>query len=411
MTKLAKHSLLKNALATSLRVVPMALLLSCGMASAANFGTDLNLTMMPAAGGMGGVGIASPQGVGASVFGNPATLSQFKGTHFMLGGTFYKPDVKAKHNGLGLNWSGDSKAGPYLLPNVAVSHELPNNLTMGVGVSAISGVGSDFRGIEGSLDPLAEIIVFGANAGLAYQINEQFSLGLMTTIGFGLGQAGLVENTASTSGFGLRGTLGATYKQNQTIIGGYIRTPLAIKYDKMVKYDAGAYHNPTFEQPGEIALGISNSSLMDGNLLLEMDVTYKDWNSAESYQDLYDSQTVFNIGAQLTTGAFKWRAGFIHADSPIKKNVGSNVGTIDSLYISALGGNTALNPGLVHYVQAVNTEVIWEDQVTFGLGWDISKNMTLDFHAAVALQRDEQIGTTKVTAGAWQTAAGLSWKF
>ena len=150
---------------------------------------------------------------------------------------------------------------------------------------------------------------------------------------------------------------------------------------------------------------------MKGNLLLELDVTYKDWNSAEAYKDLYDSQTVFSLGTQLTTGAFKWRAGFIHADSPIKKNVGSNVGDIDSLYIAALGGNTPLNPGLTHYVQAVNTEVIREDQVTFGLGWDINKTVTLDFHAAIALKRDEQIGTTKVDAGAWQAGAALTWKF
>ena len=113
----------------------------------------------------------------------------------------------------------------------------------------------------------------------------------------------------------------------------------------------------------------------------------------------------------MKTGDIKWRAGFIHADSPIKKNVGSNVGDIDSLYIAALGGTTAMNPSLTQYVQAVNTEVIWEDQVTFGLGWDISRNTTMDFHASVALKRDEQIGGTKVNAGAWQTGASLSWKF
>ncbi|MFK5987183.1 MAG: hypothetical protein QM479_17385, partial [Pseudomonadota bacterium] len=103
------------------------------------------------------------QDTGTAVFGNPATLSQFKGTQFMLGGIFYKPNVEADHNGLGLSWASESKAGPYLLPNVAVTEEF---------ISAISGVGSDFRGTAGSLDPVAEIIVFGANAGLAYQVNN-----------------------------------------------------------------------------------------------------------------------------------------------------------------------------------------------------------------------------------------------
>lgn len=386
-------------------------LLSASLSMAANFGTDLNLTMMPAAGGMGGVGIASPQGVAAAVFGNPASIHQFKGTHFMLGGTFYHPDVKVEHDGIGLKWSGDSKAGPYLLPNVAATHQISDSLTLGTGISTISGVGSDFRGVRGSLDPLAEIIVFGANAGLAYQVNSHFTLGAMATIGFGLGQAGLVENTASTSGFGIRGTLGASYQINDTTFGAYLRTPLAIEYDNMVKYAESSYHNPTFEQPGEIAIGISNQSLMSGKLLLAMDIVYKDWDSAEGYEDIYDSQTVFAFGAQLRSGPLKWRLGFIHADSPIKKSVGNSVGDIDALYISALGGTVPMNSGLVQYVQAVNTEVIWENQVTLGLGWELNAKTNVDFHASLALERDENIGASKVTASTWQVGAGITWKF
>jgi len=37
-------------------------------ANAANYGTDLNLTMLPATGGMGGVGIANPLEPAAAVF-------------------------------------------------------------------------------------------------------------------------------------------------------------------------------------------------------------------------------------------------------------------------------------------------------------------------------------------------------
>ena len=382
-----------------------------GSAQAANFGTDLNLTMMPAAGGMGGVGIARPQDLGASVFGNPATLAQFKGTQFMFGATFYDVDVSASHDGTttGTAWSGDSDAGPYLVPNVALAQPVSDNTVIGAGLTVVSGVGSDFRGVAGSLDPLAEILVFGANAGVAHRISERLSIGAMATIGMGLGQAGLTGNTASTSNFGIRGTLGLTYEAGPTTFGAYYRSPLAIKYENMVQFSANGFHSPTFEQPQEVGLGIANESLMGGDLLLAADVVWKDWSSAESYQDLYDDQYVFALGAQYSTGPYRFRAGYARVESPIKSNVGSNVGDITSLLVG--GVTVPMNPALTQYVQATNAEVIWEDQVSLGFGMDLTPGITFDAHAGYALKRDEQIGATKVDAGAWQAGVAFTWQF
>ncbi len=380
-------------------------------ANASNYGTDLNLTMMPAAGGMGGVGIAQPQDVGAAVFGNPATLTQYQGTQFMFGATFYDVNVSAEHDGTtsGTPWSADSDAGPYLVPNVALTQSLGSDTVLGAGLTVVAGVGSDFRNVTGSLDPLAEILVFGANAGVAHQFNENLSVGGMLTIGMGLGQAGLNSNTASTSNFGVRGTLGATYEAGDTTIGAYYRSPLAIKYKNMVQYSATQYHSPTFEQPQEVGIGIANKSLMRGDLLLAADVIWKDWSSAESYQDLYDDQYVFAIGAQYSTGPYRIRAGFSHADSPIKNNVGSSVGDITSL---SVGGTTvAMNPALTQYVQATNAEVIWENQATLGFGMDITSNIVVDAHVGYSFERDEQIGATDVDAGAWQAGIAFTWQF
>lgn len=385
--------------------------LAMGGAQAANFGTDLNLTMMPAAGGMGGVGIARPQDLGAAIFGNPATLTQFKGTQFMFGATFYDVDVSASHDGTtsGAAWSGDSNAGPYLVPNVALSQPLSDNTVLGAGLTVVSGVGSDFRGKAGSLDPLAEILVFGANAGIAHRIGGQLTIGAMATVGVGLGQAGLNGNTASTSNFGIRGTLGATYEAGPTTVGVYYRSPLAIKYENMVQFAENGFHSPTFEQPQEVGLGIANESLLGGDLLLAADVIWKDWSGAESYQDLYEDQYVFALGVQYSMGPYRIRAGYAHADSPIKSNVGSNVGNITSLLV---GGATApMNPALTQYVQATNAEVIWEDQVSMGFGMDLTPAVTLDAHAGYSLKRDEQIGATLVDAGAWQAGVALSWQF
>ena len=389
----------------------VSLCLSSGITQAANFGTDLNLTMMPAAGGMAGVGVASSVDTGSAVFGNPATLSEFDSTQFMFGATFYQPEVSAAHDGstTGAAWSGDSEAGPYLIPNIAISQPLSANTVLGLGLTVVGGVGSDFRGINGSLNPLAEILVFGANAGLAHKLNDRWSVGAQATIGMGLGQAGLNNNTASTSNFGFRATLGTTYATGNSVLGAYYRSPLAIEYENMVQYSGNGFHSPTFEQPQEFALGFANTDLLDGRLLISADVILKDWESADSYKDLYENQTIVQLGTQYSTGAVKWRLGFIHTNSPIKDNVGSQVGDIDSLQIGA--ATVLMNPVLTQYVQATNAEVIWEDQLTFGLGWTINPRVTLDSHINVALEREETIGATEIEAGAWQIGTALTWRF
>ena len=57
-----------------------------GMARGQGYGSDLQNVMAPASGGMAGVSVARPQDVPSAIFGNPATLAQFEGTQFTLGG-------------------------------------------------------------------------------------------------------------------------------------------------------------------------------------------------------------------------------------------------------------------------------------------------------------------------------------
>ena len=386
-------------------------LLGPTVAYAANYGTDLNLSMMPAAGGMGGVGIARPQDAGSAVFGNPATLTQYRGTNMMFGATYYHVNVTNTHDGTttGTAWSGDSEAGPYLVPNVAVTQSLGDSTTLGLGLTVVHGVGTDFRGQAGSLDPLAEVLFFGANAGVGYRVNDQLSVGAMATIGFGLGQLGLASITSSTSNFGIRGTLGATYALGDTTLGAYYRSPLSIEFERVVQFAADGFHDVDVEAPQELGLGIANESLMNGRLLLAADVLWKDWSSADTYGDVYDDQTVFAVGAQYTQGPFKWRIGWSHADNPLKSNLGSNIDSVDSIFLG--GATVPLNPTLVQYVQATNTQVIWEDQVTLGLGWRVQPGLQIDAHVGHALNREQDIGATRVEADTWQAGVGLSWHF
>lgn len=390
-------------------------------ANAANYGTDLNLTMMPAAGGMAGVGIARPVEPAAAIFGNPATLTQFRdGTMFTFGATYYDPNVEAEHNGgdTGVAWSGKSKAKPYLVPTVAVTQPLGSDFVFGLGLTAIAGVGSDFRGIGGphpvfatsaSLDPNAELIMFGANAAVGYRFTPALAGGIALTIGNGYAQTPLTSSTASVHAFGVRGTAGVTYQIGHTTVGGYYRSPLSMTFRNQTNIGPARFNDFRWEQPQEFAVGIANDALMGGRLLLGLDVIYKDWDNANFYKDFYESQTVIAVGAQLTLGSVKYRAGFSHVNSPIKSDLGNTIGGKPSFGLN--GTEIFLTPSLIQYFQATNAEVIWRNQVTIGAGYELTRNFQLDGHAGFALKRDETIGNTRVEASAWQVGLGLTWRF
>ncbi|WP_334109056.1 OmpP1/FadL family transporter [Methylobacillus sp.] len=386
---------------------------------AANYGTDLNNTMLPAAGGMAGVSIAHSIEPAAAVFGNPATLTQFnEGTNFSFGATFYKPTVRAKHSGgnTGVPWKAKSEADNYLVPTIAITQAFSDRFVAGLGLTAQSGIGSDFRDTPGSLNPDSELLVFMANVGLAYKVTDQLSFGAAATIGNGYLQMGLSSNTASTHGFGFRGTVGAKYDMSEsTSFGAYYRSPLKIRYDNVVDNGGpigpgkGNFWDVHVTQPQEFAIGVSNNSLMGGNLRIGADVIFKDWSSAELYEDIFRDQTVFSVGGELTTGAAKWRLGYSHARNPIKKNVGSTIAGVPSM--GSPMGTLQLNPSLVQYFQATNAEPIWEDQISAGFGYAFNERLSLDTHVAFALKNHETIGFTKVEASTWQAGLGLTWTF
>ena len=80
---------LRRPLATTLL---LGALLAARMASAQTFGVELHNTLMPAAGGMGGVSIAQPQDLTSAINANPAALTQLPVTMPTPPGPLAVPD-------------------------------------------------------------------------------------------------------------------------------------------------------------------------------------------------------------------------------------------------------------------------------------------------------------------------------
>src|SRR5262245_50952842 len=86
------------------RVCSCALVVLCAamaaqVARAQSFGVELRNTLMPASGGMAGTSIARPQDLVSGINANPATLTQFHGTQFTVGGSWAEATFNINQTG------------------------------------------------------------------------------------------------------------------------------------------------------------------------------------------------------------------------------------------------------------------------------------------------------------------------
>lgn len=387
-------------------------------------GYDLHNTLAPASAGLAGTSIATPQDTVSAVFGNPATLGQFRGTQFTFGVSFYQPESEVTHDGSVTGTAFQAKSGTdiFPVPQIAVTQDLEDlglPATLGLGLTVNSGIGTDFRGEPATGGATAEFIIFGVNAGLGYRVTEKLNLGAAATVSFAQLSLGLQNfvppgadfafgSAGQTHDLGLRGTFGATYDMGDTTLGGFYQTKQRHKFDNLVVDGTGSFQSPTIEQPANIGFGVSNKSLMDGNLLLMADVIYKDWSSTRFWGDVYDDQWVFSVGAQLTRNNLHYRLGYGFAEDPTRDDA------------SQLG-NLAIPVNAIEFLQGTQTQVIYEHRLTAGLGVDdfIAPGLNLDLSAGWQFKEDRDYGTGSLPGGghtnaetySWHVGAGLTWQF
>jgi long-chain fatty acid transport protein len=399
-------------------------LLAAHPSLAGPYGYDIHNTLAPASGGMAGTSLARPQDLTSSIFGNPATLTQMDGTKFSFGATFYQPEVELTHDGsvTGTPFSQSSGTDVFAVPNVGVTQDLSGlglPATFGLGLTAISGIGAEFRANPGSLGAGAEFIIFGVNAGLGYEVTENLSLGAAATISFAQLDLGLSSTSAQTHDLGLRGTFGATYDIGATTLAAFYQTKLKQTYDDLVQVDATRFASPTIEQPANIGVGIANNSLMDGDLLLAADFMYKFWDDAEFWQDIYDDQSVFSVGAQLSRGNWRYRLGYGYADDPTDTSASGPVGNLTQIYSNV--GVIPLDRPVVEYLQATQAEVIYKHRLAAGIGYKgfLAPPINLDAHVGWQFNEDRDYGEGSLPGGghtnadvhSWHVGFALTWNF
>ncbi len=319
--------------------------------------------------GMAGAVVAAPQDSG-TIITNPAGLSllDMEDVRFDMGFGFLNPPRKANGN--------DSDSNLFLIPSGAVAFKIDDELTFGVGMAGLSGMGVDFKDIAplpGNQNVVTTKQFYRIAPGFSYQMNDKLALGAALNIDYqslALDNALMHLPQKQVYGFGI--TLGAIYKISDALQFGasYVSKQSMSEFEWNTT--AGAY-SMTMDAPQTVTLGLAYQP-GDG-LLIEADIKHI------AFSDVLD-KVAFNTPAGPSTMNFGWddqvvfalgiqkkisdkttlRAGLNYGESPIgaedvDNNIGSLAITESHLSVGATRKLGKRVEGSISYVHAFNNEL------------------------------------------------------
>jgi long-chain fatty acid transport protein len=383
-------------------------------AHAQTFGVELHNNLMPAAGGMGGVSIANPQDLTSAINANPATLSRFRGTQVLFGGAWAEPTFRVTQDQslplLGVDpFSAKSTAPGVPLGNIGVSQDLGElgiPATLAIGFVTTSGLFGDFRHVPESNGTNVGLTIFSLPVALGMDLTDRWSVGTSMSMGIAFFDGPFVGVGGMTPDYALRGTLGTNYwLTSRTAVGAYYQTQQSFQFDNAFKFGLGpaeVARNIDMDLPQNVGFGIANQSLMNGRLLLGVDVLYKLWNETDLYGVAYDNQWAVQTGGQYSVGRWRLRLGYTWAQNPIDPNASNlNVGGIPVGSVPAL----AYSQGLL--------AVTSQHRMSGGIGIvDVLPGIDFDLMAGGMFPDTQQLGqSTTTNIQSYWVGFGLTWRF
>jgi len=383
-----------------------------------SYGVELHNSMMPASGGMGGVSIARPQDLTSAINPNPAALTQFSGTQVIFGGGWAEPTFNMTQTSnipiIGPNpliqpYSAKSTAPGTPLGNIGITQELSElgmPATLGIGFVTTAGGFVDFRHVPESRGTNTGQTIFNMPVALGIDLTERLSVGGSLSLGIAFYDGPFVGVGGMTPDYALRGTIGGNYLLTDTnTVGAYYQTAQSYTFDNAFLLNPGPNQTAAdvnMDLPQNIGFGLANNALLDGRLLLGVDVLYKLWDEAALYDALYDNQWTVQLGAQLTRGRYRLRAGYVWAQNPIDDTPGSNIGGV-------------VEPGglpAVRYSQGL-VAITNQHRMSFGVGMvDVLPGIDMDLMAGGMFRDTEQLGNfTTTSVESYWIGVGLTWRF
>lgn len=394
--------------------VLVVVLASAGSAAAQTYGIDFRNTLMPASGGMAGTSVAAPQDFLSAINANPAALTQYKGTHFTIGGAFAEATIDLEQKAavplLGVGaFSAKSSTPGAIVPAIGVAQEvdgLPLPTTVGLAVLGAAGGGSSYVQEPASNATSSYLLLLEFAPSVAVELTERLSIGATMFIGDGYASGPFVGTSGMTNAYALRGGFGLDYALGDaTWLGAYYQTTQAFRFEnEAVLFSERQPRDVDMGLPQQVGMGIANESLLDGRLLLAADALYLDWRSAALFNNIYRGQWVMQLGSQYrATDRVKLRLGYALAQNPIDESVGTRIGPVE-----VPGGVPA-----VKYLQS-QFAIINEHRMAAGIGVSdlLMRGLDFDAFAGGMFPAGESLGSdTYVSVKSYWLGVGFTWHF
>lgn len=328
--------------------------------------------------GMAGAVVAAPQEA-TTVLVNPAGMAELniKDVRFDLGVGFFNPVRQI--NGF------DSDSNLYMMPTGAVAFRISDELTLGMGLGGISGMGVDFS--DTTVAPGNQSLVttkqfFRVSPGFAYRVNDSVSIGATINLNYqslalsGFSPGGRFD-LPQNQVFGWGVTAGLIWKLNPALQLGAAWSSKQNMSEFEWNTTAGKI-TMDMDAPQTFTLGLAWKPMP--GLLIESDIKriwYSDVMNTVAvgrpagYAGAvpaampfgWSNQTVYALGIQKDVGdKMQVRAGLNYGKSPIgPEDVNANLGSLAvvekhlSLGISRKFSNKV--SGSLSYVHAFNNSV------------------------------------------------------
>lgn len=327
---------------------------------------------------MGGVGIAAPQDAISATFSNPAAMNvgpYCPESQFDFAATLFAPKVDAKvtiGNGAPLSADADEKI--YLVPAFGISTPLNDRMRIGLAAYGITGLGVDYRDTSiagtGAVDS-TQLMILKFAPTFAYQVNDKLSLGFAAH----LVSSSLDLDNGTSSNYGFGGQLGAIYQFSPKVaLGLTYLSPINAEHQNVYDLDGdGQKDHFSLEAPQTVGFGVAYQPT--DAFLLEADLKWLNWSSAQGYSDLdWKDQYVFALGGQYRpTHKLTLRFGYNYAENQINEHAnfdGSSTIRIQGKDVNRYGYET---------LRVIGFPAIVEHHVTLGLGYALTDRLSLNF--------------------------------
>lgn len=387
-----------------------------GTAQGQSFGIELFNNLMPASGAMAGASIASPQDVQSSINGNPATLRQFRGTHFSFGTVWVEPTYNLTQPidlplfGVSAFPETKSDAQGIAAGNIGVTQDYSSMglpVTVGMGLVAGGGGGVDFRQQPNSNGSHASLVALDVINSVGVDLTDRLAVGATLALSAVTLDGPFVGITSSSTDYALYGKLAFNYELlPDTNVGAYWRTKAGFTFDNLVQFPitGSQYFNVSADRPEVFGIGIANSSLMDGKLLIAVDGRFQRYSDADLFGALFEDQWAVQVGAQYSpTCRCRLRLGYAWNENPMREIVPASAGGV-------------LPPGGVAHIKYMQAmfAAIPQHRITGGFGVrDVMPGVDVDLFAGGMFEATQTFSFSQTTASveSYWVGLGLTWRF